>query len=29
MTENRGLLGSGWSMVTHNKRYIFWFWLLN
>ncbi|MGA8431011.1 MAG: hypothetical protein WB729_14405 [Candidatus Sulfotelmatobacter sp.] len=29
MTENRGLLSSGWSMVTHNKRYIFWFWLLN
>jgi hypothetical protein len=29
MTENKGLLGSGWSMVTHNKRYIFWFWLLN
>lgn len=29
MTENRGLLSGGWSMVTHNKRYIFWFWLLN
>ena len=29
MTENRGLLSSGWAMVTHNKRYIFWFWLLN
>src|ERR1700722_12150528 len=29
MTENTGLLSSGWSMVTHNKRYIFWFWLLN
>ncbi len=29
MTENRGLLSSGWSMVTHNKRYIFWLWLLN
>lgn len=29
MTENKGLLGSGWAMLTHNKRYIFWFWLLN
>jgi hypothetical protein len=29
MTENRGLLSSGWAMVTHNKRYLFWFWLLN
>lgn len=29
MTENKGLLGSGWAMVTHNKRYIAWFWLLN
>jgi len=29
MIENRGLLSSGWAMVTHNKRYIFWFWLLN
>jgi hypothetical protein len=29
MTENKGLLSSGWAMVTHNKRYIFWFWLLN
>jgi hypothetical protein len=29
MTENKGLLSSGWGMVTHNKRYIFWFWLLN
>jgi|ERR1700722_10146785 len=29
MTENRGLLSGGWAMVTHNKRYIFWFWLLN
>ena len=29
MSENRGLLSSGWAMVTHNKRYIFWFWLLN
>ncbi|HUO25144.1 MAG TPA: hypothetical protein VMU61_05720 [Candidatus Aquilonibacter sp.] len=29
MAENRGVLSSGWSMVTHNKRYIFWFWVLN
>jgi hypothetical protein len=26
---NQGLLSSGLSRVTHNKRYIFWFWLLN
>jgi len=26
---NDGLLSSGLSRVTHNKRYIFWFWLLN
>lgn len=29
MTENRSFLSSGWSMVARNKRYIFWFWLLN
>jgi hypothetical protein len=29
MTEKKGLLSGGWAMVTHNKRYIFWFWLLN
>src|SRR5271166_3511886 len=29
MAENRGLLSSGWSMVGRNKRYIFWFYLLN
>jgi hypothetical protein len=29
MDEDRGLLGSGWSIVMHNKRYVFWFWLLN
>jgi hypothetical protein len=29
MTEEKGLLSSGWSMVTNNKRYIFWFWLLS
>jgi len=29
MTGNAGLLGSGWGMVMRNKRYVFWFWLLN
>jgi hypothetical protein len=29
MSEKKGLLSSGWGMVVHNKRYIFWFWLLN
>src|SRR5579863_5851230 len=29
MAENQGLLGSGWSMVGRNKRYIFWFYVLN
>ena len=29
MNTNRSLLGSGWSMVMHNKRYLLWFWLLN
>ena len=29
MAENQGLLSSGWSMVSHNKRYIAWFYLLN
>ena len=28
-SENRGLLISALGMVGHNKRYIFWFWLLN
>ncbi len=27
--NNQGLLGSGLNMVMRNKRYIFWFWLLN
>lgn len=27
--NKEGLLGSGLSRVLHNKRYIFWFWLLN
>jgi len=27
--KKRSLLGSGLSMVAANKRYIFWFWLLN
>ena len=29
MSENKGLLSSGLGMVARNKRYIFWFWLLN
>jgi hypothetical protein len=29
MSENRGLLGSGLSMVGRNKRYVFWFYVLN
>jgi hypothetical protein len=29
MTENQGLLSSGWSMVGRNKRYIVWFYVLN
>jgi NADH:ubiquinone oxidoreductase subunit 6 (subunit J) len=29
MNDKKGLLGSGFSMVAHNKRYIFWFWLLS
>ena len=29
MTENKSLLSSGLGMVKRNKRYIFWFWLLN
>jgi hypothetical protein len=29
MSENKGLLASGLGMVGRNKRYIFWFWLLN
>ena len=29
MTENQGLLSSGWSMVVRNKRYIVWFYVLN
>jgi hypothetical protein len=27
--KKRNLLGGGLSMVANNKRYIFWFWLLN
>jgi hypothetical protein len=27
--KRRSLLGSGWSMVANNKRYIVWFWLMN
>jgi hypothetical protein len=29
MAENRDLLSSGWRRMTHNKRYIVWFYLLN
>jgi len=29
MTEKKNLLGNGLGMVTHNKRYIVWFWLLS
>ena len=29
MNENKGLLNAGLAMVARNKRYIFWFWLLN
>jgi hypothetical protein len=29
MTENQGLLSSGWDKVSHNKRYIIWLYLLN
>ncbi len=29
MNGNEGLLSSGWSRVTRNKRYIFWFYILN
>ena len=29
MNENEGLLSSGWSRVARNKRYIFWFYILN
>lgn len=29
MSEDKGLLSSGMGMVLRNKRYIFWFWLLN
>jgi hypothetical protein len=28
-TKKRGLLTSGLGMIANNKRYIFWFWLLN
>jgi hypothetical protein len=29
MNDNRSLLSSGLGMLLRNKRYIFWFWLLN
>ncbi len=29
MSDKKSLLSSGWRTVGRNKRYIFWFWLLN
>lgn len=29
MNQERGLLAEAWQVVTRNKRYIFWLWLLN
>jgi hypothetical protein len=29
MNERTGLLGDAWRVVASNKRYIFWFWILN
>ena len=29
MIEKKGLLSGGYEKVVRNKRYIFWFWLLN
>jgi hypothetical protein len=29
MSEKKGLLSGGYEKVVRNKRYIFWFWLLN
>jgi hypothetical protein len=29
MEERKGLLGNAWGLVTHNKRYIIWFYILN
>jgi hypothetical protein len=29
MNDKKGLLGSSFSIVARNKRYIFWFWLLS
>jgi hypothetical protein len=29
MGNKQSLLSSGWGMVGRNKRYVFWFWLLN
>ncbi|MGA9979665.1 MAG: hypothetical protein WBQ08_13665 [Candidatus Sulfotelmatobacter sp.] len=29
MNDNKGLLSGGYEKVVRNKRYIFWFWLLN
>jgi hypothetical protein len=29
MSDNKGLLSSGLGMILRNKRYLFWFWLMN
>lgn len=29
MAEKQGLLSGGWERVGRNKRYIFWFYVLN
>jgi hypothetical protein len=29
MAEHQGLLSGGWDKVRHNKRYVFWFYVLN
>jgi hypothetical protein len=29
MAQKQGLLSDGWSRMAHNKRYIFWFYVLN
>lgn len=29
MNDKKGLLATGFGMVAHNKRYIFWFWVLS
>jgi hypothetical protein len=29
MIEEQSLLGSGWTLLARNKRYIIWFYVLN